>query len=36
MRMNVLIMENLFYDRRFSKVSLTASGEGYELMMLDI
>ena len=22
MRMNVLIMENLFYDRRFSKVSL--------------
>jgi 1-phosphatidylinositol-3-phosphate 5-kinase len=21
MRMNVLIMENLFYDRRFSKVS---------------
>jgi 1-phosphatidylinositol-3-phosphate 5-kinase len=24
MRMNVLIMENLFYDRRFSKVSTIA------------
>lgn len=28
MRMNVLVMENLFYERRFSKVSRAGSSRG--------
>lgn len=31
MRMNVLIMENLFYERRFSKVGVELQMGEYEL-----